>query len=250
MALMATEILRPNAAGDSTEFTVTGATYNWQAVDEATPDDDVTYVGYALYSKKDLYNIQDSGIDDGDTINKVTLYARVKKPTSTYYKGYYGLKSGATEDWGTEITFTASYVDYSREYTTDPNTGSAWTKAALNALQIGERILDGANSGMRCTQIYVEVDYTAVTEKSSSDTGIGSESAPVASATLAGSESGQGQGAISLQLVAIIAAESGISVEFAGLLKDLFASELGHGSDSFAAKIESPTRGGGMKLWI
>lgn len=87
------------------------------------------------------------------------------------------------------------------------------------------------------------------TTKTSSDAGAGSEGAPVPTATLAGSEDGQGLGAISSQLAVITAVETGTSIELEALLKDLFASEAGRGADSFAAKIETPTRGGGMKLW-
>ncbi|MEE8204788.1 MAG: hypothetical protein V3T68_01920, partial [Dehalococcoidales bacterium] len=87
------------------------------------------------------------------------------------------------------------------------------------------------------------------TTKTSSDAGAGSEGAPVPTATLAGYESGQGLEADSSQLAMITAVETGTSIELEALLKDLFASEAGRGADSFAAKIETPTRGGGMKLW-
>ncbi len=41
---MAIETLRPNAAGDETQFAPYGAANNWQCVDEASADDDTTYV--------------------------------------------------------------------------------------------------------------------------------------------------------------------------------------------------------------
>jgi hypothetical protein len=88
--------------------------------------------------------------------------------------------------------------------------------------------------------------------KTSSDAGSGAESTPMPAATLAGSESGSGIEALIARLLASV--ESGTAAEAAevvdeGLLKDLFASELGQGADCLIAKIEIPTKGGGMKLW-
>lgn len=84
--------------------------------------------------------------------------------------------------------------------------------------------------------------------KSSSDAGSGAEGTPVPSATLAGSETGSGIEALIARLLA--AFDAGTGAEVGGLLKDLLVSELGRGSDSLIAKIETPTKGGGMKLWI
>ncbi len=88
--------------------------------------------------------------------------------------------------------------------------------------------------------------------KTSSDAGAGAEGAPTASATLAGSESGSGIEALISRLLADD--ESGGATEASSLnteeLKSLFASEPGEGADRLVAKIEMPTKGGGMKLWI
>jgi len=88
--------------------------------------------------------------------------------------------------------------------------------------------------------------------KTSSDAGSGVEAVPVYSAVLVGSESGSGVEAFIARLLA--AAEAGCGAEASeigggGLLKHLFASELGEGADGLTAKIEIPTKGGGMRLW-
>jgi len=89
--------------------------------------------------------------------------------------------------------------------------------------------------------------------KTASDSGAGVEAIPVPAAFLAGSESGSGIEAFIARLLA--AAETGYGAEASeigggGLLKHLFASELGEGTDGLTAKIEKPTKGGGMRLWI
>jgi hypothetical protein len=104
--------------------------------------------------------------------------------------------------------------------------------------------------GTKCTQVYVEVDYTSGVAKTSSDIGAGSEGTALPAAALAGWDSGQGQEVISSQIAAMTSAELGTSIELGALLKELLAAELGQGTDSLAAKIEAPTKGGGMKLWI
>ena len=88
--------------------------------------------------------------------------------------------------------------------------------------------------------------------KTSADTGVGVEAAPVAAAMLVGSEGGSGVEAFIARLLA--AAETGYGAEASeigggGLLRHLFASELGEGADGLTAKIEKPTKGGGMRLW-
>jgi hypothetical protein len=88
--------------------------------------------------------------------------------------------------------------------------------------------------------------------KTSSDIGSGVEAMPVYSAVLAGSEGGYGIEAFIARILA--AAEGGYGAEASeigggGLIKKLFASELGDGADGLIAKIEIPTKGGGMRLW-
>jgi len=88
--------------------------------------------------------------------------------------------------------------------------------------------------------------------KTSSDAGSGVEAIPVSGAVLAGSESGSGVEAFITRLLA--AAETGCGTEASeigggGMLKHLFAGELGEGADGLTAKIEIPTKGGGMRLW-
>jgi hypothetical protein len=88
--------------------------------------------------------------------------------------------------------------------------------------------------------------------RTASDSGSGVEAMPVYSAVLADVESGSGIEAFIARLLA--AAESGYGAEASeigggGLLKKLFASELGEGADGLTAKIEMPTKGGGMRLW-
>lgn len=213
---MATEVLRPNAGG-----TNTGCNYwdgdahepdvneNYKQVDEETPDEASTMVynpvtSYAL----DTYNIPDHSEGSG-TVNHVKVYCRMQNDTA---KGKVAIRTHNTEYYGNEESLTGSWVTYNKQWDTNPNTGSAWTWDEIDALEIGVALKASAGASSRCTQVYVEVDYTAITPKSSSDVGSGVEGTPMQAAVLVD-------------------------------------SELGQGSDSLIVKIETPTKGGGTKLW-
>ena len=55
------------------------------------------------------------------------------------------------------------YLTFSKVWTNNPNTEQPWTWDEINALQAGVALLsEGPNYQSRCTQLYVEVEYTPV----------------------------------------------------------------------------------------
>jgi len=158
---MAVETLRPSAAGDETAIAgVSGAATHWQAVDEASPDDATTYVReWGTSYKRDLYNLDDHSVGSG-TINSVTIYFRILSDEKTAYAKP-SQKSGATVTDGTEVTQGASWATKSQQYTTNPATSAAYSWAEIDALQVGVSLKTSVSGWeARCTQVYVEVDYT------------------------------------------------------------------------------------------
>ena len=166
---MPTQNLYPNAAGDLTQFaTVEPSSINhFQAVDETSADDDTSYIESGTDELTNDYHIV---IKENSTITEV------QKGKST------------------------SYVNYTHEFTTKPSDSSAFTVTDINNLQIGVKFTgddnpinqtdlfniqdwphnsaDTINSvtitarykdsqapaslgRMRCTQVFVTVDYTA-----------------------------------------------------------------------------------------
>jgi hypothetical protein len=290
---------------------------HYQNVDEETTDEDTT-VNKSYYAEdtwtRDLYHIADPTLPDGATINFIKVYARCRNyeggATQTALK--LAIKTGGTAYESSEITITGSYVNYSNQWTNNPQTDNPWTKSEIASLQVGINMRRSKPSyGISyCTQAWVEVDYTSATEKSSSDSGSGvdakasgnplasidrsetgsgaeslpargialpdagygvdvyvslqtpqaktssdagsgAEGTPMSCATLAGSETGSGIETFVARLLAAFDSAYGVEavVEVGGQLKNLLATELGEGSDSLTAKIEMPTKGGGMKLW-
>ena len=238
---MATEILRPNAAGDETNLTPENGGANYTEVDESTPDGDVTSV-YPDSSGwlRDLYNLNDQAAGSG-TINKITVYCEIRGANITTHYAKIAIKSGTgfgspdTISEGSQIYLpsNANYNTYSHDWNTNPATGAAWTWDEIDRLQAGLSMYDAGIARPACTQVYVEIDYTDVTAKISQDTGAGSEAktgdspsacfskadsgggaegSPEPAANLAGDESGSAADAIS-SLLGKLAGDWGYSAE-------------------------------------
>ena len=163
---MATITLRPNAAGDLTElenqFPASGA--HWDKVDEAVADEDTTYiypddtqVGYGT----DLYNLE-SFPTGTVTITNVAVTVRVRKDQAAYIGYFYiEVKTGGIVYESSIQVATTAYADYTRNWTTNPQTGVAWTASDINALQAGVKLRRGVEN-LRATQVYIVVTYTTV----------------------------------------------------------------------------------------
>jgi len=162
---MATEILRPNAAGD--ECSISGqigaaCPNHYQNVDEAVADDATTVVATAATSyERDLYNLPSHSVGSG-TINHITIYFRCAGYSVAAAKP--SMKNGTTVTDGTEVATTTSWVTYSEQFSTNPDTGSAWTWDDIDDLQIGVSLKKTSTDQANCTQVYVEVDYTTATD--------------------------------------------------------------------------------------
>lgn len=163
---MATETLRPNAAGD--ECNIDGqlgcdscaSDGHYACVDEVTADDFTTYVktNSATYLR-DLYNLPASS--GSGTISKITVYFRCYgKVTGMNFKA--SIKSDTTVTDGSEKTLATDYTfeTFSQEWSTNPADSAAWEWTDIDALQIGVSIHGDGSSYAVCTQVYVVVDYT------------------------------------------------------------------------------------------
>jgi len=168
---------RPNAAGDETaipdQFPDSGA--HWDKVDEATSDDDSTYVACSLPTwREDLYNIPDhSDQTAGGTINYVEEYIVARAvATSTQTSAYTHVKTNGVTYDGTSENLTTSYATYSYQWSTNPQSAGAWTWSEIDALQAGVGLRQPAGGVYsRCTQVYTEVSFDAPPLTGSTPTG-------------------------------------------------------------------------------
>lgn len=159
---MAKEFLYPNAAGDTTELVPYGVANNWDCVNEASSDGDSTVVLVnSIGFLEDLYNLTNHiGIG---VINYIKVYANARYfSTSAGQYAKTKIKTNGEEFDGDQQWLSNTFSIYSTQYNINPATDLAWTWDDIDNLQAGV-VLHTLNAGYhaRCTQVYVEIGYTA-----------------------------------------------------------------------------------------
>jgi hypothetical protein len=133
---------------------------------------------------------------------------------------------GATEKTGSD---TGTGADAKTSGSPLVALGGSESGSGLDALPARDITLPDSGAGVDAL-----VSLQTPSAKTSSDTGSGVEGVVTHDAVLAAAENGYGVEA---------------STVGSGEFKELFSSELGEGADGLTAKIEMPTKGGGMRLW-
>jgi len=134
-------LLKPNGAGSNTNQTIGGTNTgaNWSQENELPPSM-TQYVYSATVGAVDTYALENIPTTGTWTVNTVEALAMAQNSDSG--TGSIGLtvKSGATtnEAPAQVLAITPSYIR--QQYETDPNTGAAWTNAAVNALEAGTTV--------------------------------------------------------------------------------------------------------------
>jgi hypothetical protein len=170
-AVPANAIFRPNAAGDRTELTPSGAATNWECV--AASDGKYTYI--TSFGGYDYYNVPNHTTETGP-INSVTLFADSKYTGGSTPILKLNVKLYGTEYLGPEIVPTGAYATYSRVLSSSPSDASTWNWGNIDNIQIGtynyfyvrvEQIWMLVNYDLqtspqiRTTQAYIKVNYTS-----------------------------------------------------------------------------------------
>ena len=162
---MATVTLRPAGAGNETNLTPHGVASNYGCVNEVSVDNDSTYVDLGTIGQtKDLYTIDTNSIGGSDTINSITVYVVARMVTTgRLISGGVSAtirENGTTTNGVANNLTTTSYVTKSQTWTTKPSSGTAFTQTDITNLEIGVIISQSNANNVRCTQVYVVVDYT------------------------------------------------------------------------------------------
>lgn len=129
-------------------------------------EESTTMAGSSAY---DIYTVSnESGMIPGDVVRLVRIQAYAwTDSTATLTIGAGTETNGLT--WGNEHTLTNSGKYYSQEWTTNPNTGAAWTEAEVNDLTAGiklevESSSDGVSSYAYCRYVTISVEYTRTSD--------------------------------------------------------------------------------------
>ena len=159
---MALLTLRPNGAGTYTsiasQYPATGN--HWDKVDDETPDDGATIV-YTTFSGYQTDCFVFPNQSDIGPINSVSVYVVCDKESSG--GGYLctPIIFIAPSWYGTDQTLAdGGYSEYHQTWTTNPATSSSWEWSDLDSAEIGVRLRGLGDYEVRCTQVYVVIDYT------------------------------------------------------------------------------------------
>jgi hypothetical protein len=129
----------PNAAGDSTQFSVTGAASNWQAVSEVTRSSS-EYVASATAGHVDLYNLQNLPGTVTDVAG-IKVIGSVAKSDAGARTGSFQVKTGGTASNGTTFSPGTAYGYLTWLLPTNPVSSALWTVSEINSLQAGIRVV-------------------------------------------------------------------------------------------------------------
>ena len=150
----------------------------YQCIDDPynSPDNDSSYLyslnNYGGYWYRSYFGLTNLAIENA-VITKITVYMRVRIyntdasvfSTTMMPHLYLRNEGGDSIDvFGEYYDGRTSYHTESKEYTTNPITGKAWTVNELNNIYISLSIFDhspymGEDTTPRVTQIYIKVEY-------------------------------------------------------------------------------------------
>lgn len=134
------ECLRPNAVGNTTQLSPTGAANNWDCVNDTTPDDDSTYVADGTVGHKDTYGMTDLAQTAG-TVCGVQSLLRARKDDLSTRQICAVYRSGGNDYDGSTVTLASGYADYLEVKEANPDTTNPWTIAEVNAAEMGLKIV-------------------------------------------------------------------------------------------------------------
>jgi len=112
---------------------------NSGCVQELTEDGTTTYVFDSTVGHYDLYDFDDLAATPASILG-LSLRGFVSKSDSGARSGALTMKSGATSQDSATAVLSTTMSNLVMVQDTDPNTGVAWTSAAINALQAGLKV--------------------------------------------------------------------------------------------------------------
>ena len=129
------------ANGDTNDWSVgAGSGLHYTLTDENPPDDNTTYVYSRVSGARELYQLDPSPITDNISGVQVNFTIRVDDIENKSYAA--SVRSGGnTVDSVLPSLTSPNYSDTHYIQETDPLTGNSWTKAGLDSVQLGLKIV-------------------------------------------------------------------------------------------------------------
>jgi hypothetical protein len=137
----------PTANGSTINFTNSAHLPNWQEIATVRFDADAAYNSSPTTGARDLFTTT-ALPNTAQQVFAVKVCAAGRIDDAGFRSVCTELNSGGTTAQGAFINLTGSYRYLSDLYTNDPNTGSAWSPSAVNALQFGYKIVPAIGSSV------------------------------------------------------------------------------------------------------
>jgi hypothetical protein len=134
------ELLTPNGAGNSTDWTPSAGS-NFENVDDnADPDDDTTYNSSSTATDKDTFTCSDLTATSG-TVYAVQVGHAARRENGGVREMRNVIRSSATEATGATRLAPIAYGYRQDIFENDPNGSIDWTVTSVNAIEIGYELV-------------------------------------------------------------------------------------------------------------
>lgn len=155
--------LHPTGAGDSTQFTPSASTNHSNVDEPGLFDGDTTYNSSSTIGHKDSFTCD--ALPGSPTKQILGVQARViarEAGANAVLQAH--VRSNGTANSGSSAALTTAYsMVMSNLALTNPDGGSAWTEAAVNAAQVECEVMAGTTNTVRVTKAFLEVAYKTAT---------------------------------------------------------------------------------------
>lgn len=136
VADMRVETKLASGAGDLTQMAPSAGS-NYQCVDDASTDDDSTFVEADVAGEADLYHFAD--FSTSGTIHCVQVSGYMRKTDAGVVTASLGHKVAATAAQTSPVSLNTSYTWHSEAFRKSPETTIDWTTSELNGTQWGTK---------------------------------------------------------------------------------------------------------------
>jgi hypothetical protein len=128
----------PDADGNSSDFTRSTGSNDYECVDESISNEDTDYISSNTLNHKSIFGITTGSLG---TVEGIQLNNHCKLDEAGTRKITPIIRSNGTDYSGTETeAIAANYIFYSDIWETDPDDSGAWTQTKLEAAEFGLEI--------------------------------------------------------------------------------------------------------------
>ena len=129
--------LVPDGDTAQLDWTPSAGSTNYAMVDEI-PGSDADYVTADTVGYQDIYTLSDWSPASGDDPQFIIDWIRAKKDTAATQGLEPVVDVNGSQSSGGSLDLSTTYLYYGRVVADDPDTGSGWDEAGINAIKVGQ----------------------------------------------------------------------------------------------------------------